>query len=91
MEIIKYLGDLIAENLQIRPAAGRGLIKLAIKDRFGPFKPLKQLTFTDYKEVLHNEVKNRLIILEINKVDVIINRLIDFLIENQSIITLGEV
>ncbi|MFW9929761.1 MAG: hypothetical protein ACFFD1_10250 [Candidatus Thorarchaeota archaeon] len=91
MEIIKYFGAIIAENLQISPPAARGLIKLAIKDRYGPFKPLEQLTFNDYKEVLKNEVKTRLETIEINNIDELISRLINFLIENQSIITLGEV
>ncbi|MEJ2293907.1 MAG: hypothetical protein P8Y23_03995 [Candidatus Lokiarchaeota archaeon] len=47
-----------AERLYISPPAARGLLKLVIKDGFGPFKPLEQLTFNDYKGVLRNEVKN---------------------------------
>jgi hypothetical protein len=91
MEIIKYLGDLLAEKLYISPAAGRGLVKLAIKDRFSPFKPINQLKFNDYKEVIQNEVKNRLKSLGISNIDLVINSLVNSLVENQSIITLGEV
>lgn len=91
MEIIKYLGDLLAQKLHISPAASRGLIKLAVKDRFGPFKPLNQLSFNDYKDVIEEEVRNRLKLLEISHIDAIIDSLITSLVENQSIITLGEV
>ena len=91
MEIIKYLGDLLAEKLHIRPAAARGLLKLGIMDRFGPFKVLNQLNFNDYKEVIQYEVKKRLLLLEISNIESIIEELIKSLVENQSIITLGEV
>jgi hypothetical protein len=91
MEIIKYLGDLLAEKLHIRPAAARGLVKLAINDKFSPFKPINQLKFNDYKEVIQNEVKNRLVMLGISDIDSVIDLLINSLIKNQSIITLSEV
>ena len=91
MEIIKYLGDLLAQELHIRPAAARGLLKLAILDRFGPFKPLNQLNFYDYKEIIQNEVKNRLIVLEISDIEVMIKSLLNSLVKNQSIITIAEV
>ena len=91
MEIIKYLGEILAHKLNIRPAAARGLMKLASLDRFGPFKPLNQLNFNDYKQIIQNELKNRLIILEISDIDSIIDSLISCLIQNQSIITIAEV
>ena len=42
MEIYNYLGDILADKIKISPPAARGLIKLAIKDELGSFKPLIQ-------------------------------------------------
>ncbi|GAI01549.1 unnamed protein product, partial [marine sediment metagenome] len=39
MEIINYLGEYLSNIINISPPAARGLIKLAIKEELGSFKP----------------------------------------------------
>jgi len=91
MEIIKLLGNNLAEKINISSPAGRGLIKLAIKDEVGPFKPLNQLEFIDFKNSIANSLKMRLEQLEISSTSEIIDLLLDKLTKNQSLITIGAV
>jgi hypothetical protein len=91
MEIIKILGNKLAEKINVSSPAGRGLIKLAIKDELGPFKPLNQLEFIDFKNTIVNSLKKRLEKLEISSTNEIIDLLLDKLTKNQSLITIGGV
>ncbi len=89
MEIIKYLGDKLAEKIYISPPAARGLIKLAIKDDLGTFKPLNQINLNDFKSIFQNSLKKRLVKLEISNSGTIIDFLLDELTKIQSLITMA--
>ena len=89
MEIINLLGDKLSKELKISPPAARGLIKLAIKDEVGPFKPLDQLSFRELKSIIHNSLRNRLTKLEIKSVSKIIEVINFELIDKQSLITMS--
>jgi hypothetical protein len=91
MELIKLLGNKLAEKINVSSPAGRGLIKLAIKDELGPFKPLNQLEFIDFKNTITNSLKIRLEKLEISSTREIIDLLLENLTKNQSLITIGGV
>ncbi|MFX0077355.1 MAG: hypothetical protein ACFE96_18080 [Candidatus Hermodarchaeota archaeon] len=91
MDIIKHLGSRLAELISISAPAGRGLIKLAIKDEVGPFKPLNQITFNEFKNSLENSLKKRLINLEISTFELIVQYLVRELTDYQSLITMGGV
>ena len=91
MELIKLLGNQLAEKINVSSPAGRGLIKLAINDELGPFKPLNQLEFIDFKNTIENSLKMRLEKLEISSISEIIDLLLENLTKNQSIITIGAV
>lgn len=91
MEIIRLLGEKIAELINISPPAARGLLRLAVIDELGPFKPIKQLNFTELKTVIQNSLKKRLIKLEIENYEIITEKLVSILIENQSLITMGAI
>jgi hypothetical protein len=91
MEIIKYLGDKLSEQINISPPAARGLLKLSIKDELGPFKDLNKISYNDLCNVLKNSFKNRLIYLEISNYEFIINNLLNELTLNQSLITMAGV
>ena len=91
MELIKLLGNQLAEKINVSSPAGRGLIKLAINDELGPFKPLNQLEFIDFKNTIENSLKMRLEKLEISFISEIIDLLLENLTKNQSIITIGAV
>ncbi|MFX0058074.1 MAG: hypothetical protein ACFE85_16320 [Candidatus Hodarchaeota archaeon] len=91
MEIIKLLGNELANKISISPPAARGLIKLSIKDELGPFKPLELINYDDLKTTIQNSLKTRLINLDILNSEKIINYLIDELNKNQSLITMAGV
>ena len=88
MDIIKHLGSRLAELINISAPAARGLIKLAIKDEIGPFKPLNQITFNEFKTTIENSLKKRLKILEISTFELIVQYLIRELTDYQSLITM---
>lgn len=89
-EIIKYLGDRLAERIGISPPAARGLIRLAIADELGPLTPLNQINFNDLKVVIEKSLKLRLKNL-VQNIDLITNYMLNKLIKNQSLITMAKV
>lgn len=91
MEIIKYLGEKLSEKIKISPPAARGLIKLAIKDELGAFKPFNEITFNDLKAVIQNALKIRVERLNVQNVENLINYLTIELTENQSLIIMSKV
>jgi hypothetical protein len=91
IEIINILGVNLATDLKISPPAARGLIKLSIKDKFGPFKPISHLSYEDYKLIISQSLPKRLIDLEVPDYKSVIFTLLEVLKQNQSVITLGGV
>lgn len=91
MEVINILGEKLSLKIKISPPAARGLLKLAIKDEIGPFKPFNQLNYEDFKNSIENALKIRLEKLDINNPSKIIDNLIVELRKIQSIITIGGV
>lgn len=91
MDIIRHLGSRLADLIDISSPAARGLIKLAIQDEVGPFKPLNQITFNEFKNTIENSLKKRLENLEIITSELIIKYLVRELTAYQSLITMGGV
>ncbi|MHA2182176.1 MAG: hypothetical protein ACXAAH_12220 [Promethearchaeota archaeon] len=91
MEMIKYLSIILSKEINLTPSASGGLIRLAIKDEIGPFKPIQQLELKDYKASCENALKHRLKKLKVNNIDQIIERIVNDLIQNQSLITMEKV
>jgi len=91
VEVIKYLGFNLAEYIMISPPGARGLIKLAIKDELGPFKPFQQVSYKELKMVIENALKKRLQILEINAIDKIIEEMLALLARYQSLIVMENI
>jgi hypothetical protein len=89
VEIINYLGDKLSEHINITPPASRGLLKLAIKDELGPFKPLESINFNDLKNVINNSLQKRLQKLNIQNFQNVIKNLLEELTKNQSLITMS--
>ena len=86
MEIINHLGNAISIKLKISPAAGRGLIKLAIKDELGPFMPFDKVKFLDLELMIQNSLKKRLVQLDVQNPQELTKFMMKELIENQSLI-----
>ena len=91
MEIINIIGAFLAQRVNLSPPAGRGLLKLAIKDELGPFKPYDILEYEDLKNVISKSLKQRLENLEIYGADSIIKELVNILNKNQSLLTMSKV
>ena len=91
IEFIAYFGKFLAEILNISAPAARGLLKLSIMEEFGPYKQLTQVTLYDFKKVLLGALKLRLIKLEVQNCDEIVEIMLIKLRENQSLITMGGV
>lgn len=88
MEIINILAVILAENVKISQPAARGLFKLSLNDQFGPFKPLNQMEFKDFKDTIDNALRERLVELKISNLEKLISILNVQLIENQSLISM---
>ena len=91
MEIINFLALILSERIGISPAASRGLLKLSIKDQFGPFHQLDQLNYYNLKEVILDSLKKRLENINVKEIDLILRILILELTDNQSLITIEKV
>ena len=91
MEMIKYLSIILSEQVNLSPSACGGLIRLAVKDEIGPYKPTNQLNLEDYKKSCENALKHRLEKLGVDNIDQIITRIVNELIQNQSLITMETV
>lgn len=82
------MGKIISRELNISPPAARGIIKLSIKDEFGPFKPLRELKYSDMLLVVNNSLRRRFITLKIKNCEQILSTLRKELNENQSLFSL---
>jgi hypothetical protein len=91
LEVINVLSDKLSQKINISAPAARGLLKLAIKDEVGPFKPYNQLNYEDFKDSIERALKNRLVKLEIKNPQKVIESLMIELKKIQSIITIGGV
>ena len=91
MEIISYLGEYISNSINISSPAARGLLKLALKEELGPFKPLEQINYRGFKLTIENSLKKRLLKLDLKQTDVIIEILLDKLVKFQSLISMSNI
>lgn len=91
MEIIKSLGDVLADKISISPTAARGLIKLAIKDELGPFTNVNKVNFSELQKTISNSLKKRLVNLSIQNEEQITESMLAQLKQIQSLITMANV
>jgi hypothetical protein len=89
--MLRYLSNILSEELNLSLPASAGLIRLAIKDQFGPFKPIEQLNLKDYKTVCNDALKARLHKIDVHDFEQIIERILIKLVQNQSLIIMENV
>ncbi len=75
-------------KFKLKYTVARRLLKLAIKDELGPFKPISEIDFVDFKSVIKNSLSLRLIKLDIPNTDILIEYMLEHLTTNQSLVTL---
>jgi hypothetical protein len=91
VDIIYYLGNILANRINISPTASRGLIKLSIKDELDPFIKFELMKFEDLKNAINNSLRLRLTKLNVQGLEDIIGILLKELTDNQSLITMANV
>ena len=91
VDIIYYLGNVLASRINISPTASRGLLKLSVKDELGPFTKFELVKFDNLKNVVNNSLRARLTKLNILDLDDVIQNLLKELTDNQSLITMANV
>ena len=64
---------------------------LRVIEELGPFKPLEQVNYKDFKSTIENSLKNRLLKLEVKETQVIIEILLDKLNKFQSLISMSTI
>ena len=89
MEVLNLLAFIISKEISISYPAARGLLKLSIIDKFGPFKSLKEIKYSDMTSVVNDTLKNRLIELNVRNYNKLISILMNELKNNQSLFTIG--
>ncbi len=83
MEIVDYLGKKLSEKSNISKFDAIGLIKLAIRDEFGSFKPLNETNLDDLKIMIQNSLVFRLNDFGVSNPGDIIDFLLKEIISNQ--------
>ena len=85
--IIDLLGIRLAEFTNKPVMACRGLIRLALKDRFKDYTR-RILTYQDFEHILEHQLTKRLEILSIPQIPEIIKKMTTYLTEIQGLITM---
>lgn len=88
MTIIDFFGDYLAEIIEKKPIACKGLIRLAVKDKF-PGKTPEELEYSDLKIVFNSTLKNRLENINTPNLSEVITQMNSYLIDNQSLLTMA--
>lgn len=83
---VSFLGEKLASEINIDPIAGKGLIRLAIKDDLGESH---DINIQKLRNVIQNGLKKRLERIDIENVNLIIKKLDNLVVTNQSIFTIG--
>lgn len=88
MNITNLFGEYLAELLGKRPIACKGMIRIAVKDRYSDKTP-EQLDYKELKEVFNTTLKQRLENIAIPNINEISQSLISYLLKNQSLLTMA--
>jgi hypothetical protein len=87
--IIQYLGNRLAEEINLSIPAARGMIKLAIQEDFNPIAFTRPLNYGNLKHIIQNPLRERLIKLNIENIEEVLENLENQLIKGQSLATLA--
>ena len=88
MSMAQFFGDILSKKIGKEEMVGQGLILYAIQDEFGN---TNEITFDILKKTFENSLKNRLKKVNITNIDKVIYEMVEELIKNQSLLTMGTV
>ena len=87
--IIQYLGNILAEEINLSIPASRGMIKLAIQEEFNPIDFTRPLNYGNLKHIIQNPLRERLIKLNIENIEEVLENLENQLIKGQSLASIA--
>jgi hypothetical protein len=88
MNVTNFFGEHLAKLTERRPMACKGMIRLAVLDKF-PKKTPEQLKYNELKDVFGTTLKQRLENVSIQNTEQISHEIVSFLVKNQSLLTMA--
>ncbi|MHA2037829.1 MAG: hypothetical protein ACW972_05985 [Promethearchaeota archaeon] len=88
MNITNFFGEQLAKLTERRPIACKGMIRLAVLDKF-PEKTPEQLRYTELKDIFGTTLKERLENVSIPNAEQISSEIVSYLVKNQSLLTMA--
>jgi len=88
MNVTNFFGEYLAQLTERRPIACKGMIRLAVLDKF-PEKTPEQLNYNELKDIFDTSLKQRLENVSIPHVEQISKDIIFYLVKNQSLLTMA--
>lgn len=85
--IVDVLGEFLSNELDIKPIQGKGIVRLGIKDVI-PEKAIEKMTLEELKNAINKGIKGRLDKINITNSDTVVGNLIQYIVKNQSLITM---
>ena len=86
MDLVRFLGDILAKEIEKPEIACRGIIRLAVKLDF-PEKTIENMSFEDLIHVFKNGLKKKLEVIDEINSNVVSQKMIHELTKKQSILT----
>lgn len=86
--VTNFFGEYLAKLTEKRPMACKGMIRLAVLDRF-PGKTPEQINFNELKDVFNTSLKERLENVSTPNTEQISHDIAFFLVKNQSLLTMA--
>ena len=88
MNVTNLFGEYLAQLTERRAMACKGMIRLAVLDKF-PEKTPEQLNYNELKDIFDTTLKQRLENVSIPNVEGISKDIILYLVRNQSLLTMA--
>lgn len=88
MNVTNLFGDYLAQLTERRPIACKGMIRLAVLDKFPEKKP-EQLNYNELKDIFDTTLRQRLDNVSIPNVEQISEDIIRHLVKSQSLLTMA--
>ncbi|MHA2180897.1 MAG: hypothetical protein ACXAAH_05695 [Promethearchaeota archaeon] len=88
MNITNFFGDHLAKLTDKRPMACKGMIRLAVLDKY-PEKTPDQLKYNELKDIFDTTLKQRLENVNTPNAEQISHEIVSYLVKNQSLLTMA--
>ncbi len=86
--VTNFFGEYLAKLTEKRPMACKGMIRLAVLDKF-PGRTPEQINFNELKDVFNTSLKERLENVSTPNTEQISHDIAFYLVKNQSLLTMA--